>query len=381
LSGWRKHRRWLISQLVLWVAVVAALRVVVVPAESCPPVGLPALNRALDGAGAWLVRGMGGDGRFRYGYDSTTDQVSVDYNTTRHAGVVDALYRLGRLRAADAGLAYALDNLIRDHRWTAFAPPGEDANVGANALLVVALIDRRGKSGQKRYDGLARRLARFLVSQQRADGSVLQLWDPASGRPVPGVFGKFSTGEALYALALMRRTFPGQGWGPPAHRIADYLATRRDRAEGYPTRQPDHWASYGLAALAPAGLTDTEADYARWLAGYFGFLIRLESQHTEGILNPFEESGAELGTIGEGTAALWRAAGEDRRLADLRGDLGNRIDCLSGILVERQVSPADPNPQARGAWFADGYTQMDDQQHAIAALLGARALLRAEVRR
>jgi hypothetical protein len=122
----------------------------------------------------------------------------------------------------------------------------------------------------QRFDGLARRVARFLVAQQQADGSILQYWGPATGS-LPGVFGKFSTGEAFYALALMRGVFP---------------------AEGYAVRQPDHWAAYGLAELAPAGLTEVEADYGRWLAGYFGFGIRFESQHEGRVLNPDRESGA-----------------------------------------------------------------------------------------
>jgi hypothetical protein len=33
-------------------------------------------------------------------------------------------------------------------------------------------------------------------------------------------------------------------------------------------------------------------------------------------------------------------------------------------------------PEERGAWFQDDYTQMDDQQHAISALLGALPSLR-----
>ncbi len=42
--------------------------------------------------------------------------------------------------------------------------------------------------------------------------------------------------------------------------------------------------------------------------------------------------------------------------------------CLGGILLDRQaVGAADPRVQ--GAWLANGITQMDDQQHAIAALL------------
>jgi hypothetical protein len=376
LSAWRKHRRWFVSQVVLWSVTAAVVRVAVVPAESCPAVDRPALRQAIAGGEAWLVRDRRQDGRFLYGYSSDQDEVSSDYNSTRHAGVMDVLYRLGRIGPADAGLRYVRDNLIRHAGWTAFAPAGEDANVGANALLVVALVHRRQVTGDGRYDGLARRVSRFLVAQERADGSVLKYWRPSTRRSVPGVFGLYSTGEALYALALMHRALPEEGWEAPARRVADYVATRRDRAEGYAIRWADQWAAYGLAELAPAGLTDTEAGYARWLAGYFGFLIRAESQHTGKVLNPFGGSGGELGTIGEGGAAIWRVAGEDPRLADLRDELGQRITCLAGIIVDRQVGPGDPNPRARGAWFADGYTQMDDQQHAIAALLGAREVLR-----
>ena len=39
----------------------------------------------------------------------------------------------------------------------------------------------------------------------------------------------------------------------------------------------------------------------------------------------------------------------------------------------------DGNPEAVfGAWFTNDYTQMDDQQHTIAALLAARDVLLAE---
>ena len=375
-TGWRRHRPWLIRQAVVWGLAAAVLRVAVVPGESCPPVAAPAVRGAIGEGASWLVRGQRDDGRFLYGYFSGRDEVSSAYNSTRHAGVLDALYRVGRVRAADAGLRYVLDNLIRHEGWTAFAPPGEDANVGATSLALVALMHRRQATHDERFDGLARRLARFLVAQQQDDGSILQYWSPATGRSVPGVFGKFSTGEAFYALALMRGAFPEEGWERPAHRVAGYLATRRDAAEGHSVRQADHWAAYGLAELAPAGLTEVEADYARWLAGYFGFLVRLESQRVGRFLNPFSESGASLGTVGEATAALWRLSGEDPRLADLRAALGERSTCLAGILVDRQVAAPSANPRARGAWFAGGYTQMDDQQHAVAALLGSEAALR-----
>jgi hypothetical protein len=375
LNAWRKHRRWFIGQLALWGILAVVLRVAVVPAETTPPVDALGVERAAEAAGDWLERGQRGDGRFLYGYFSDEGRVSLDYNVTRHAGVLDALYRLGRIEAADAGLDFTLKDLVVTSELTAFAPPGRAADVGANSLLTVALMHRREATGERRYDDLARQIGRFLLFQQQADGSILQFWQRGSRQSVPGVFGKFSTGEAFYAYALLNQAFPGEGWDRAAHQVAEYLATRRDEVEGN-FRQPDHWAAYGLAALAPAGLTDVEVDYARWLAGYFGYLIRYESQNQRSALNRLTESGASLGTIGEASAALWRLAGEEPRLADLRERLGARIRSLAGVLVDQQVGYEDSDPRARGAWFADDYTQMDDQQHAIAAMIGAEEVLR-----
>jgi hypothetical protein len=372
----RARRRWLLGQVIVWGLGIALLRVVVVPAESCPPVSRASVRSAINAGADWLVRGQDSDGRFLYGYHSDDDQVSFAYNNTRHAGVMDSLYRAGRVRAADAGLRYVRQNLITHAGWTAFDPPGEDVSAGANGLLLAALIHRRQLTGDRRYDALSHGIARFLVAQTQANGSVLQLWSAVTGQPAPDVFGQFSTGEAFYALALMNVAFPGQGWDAHAHRIADYLATRRDAAEGYALRQPDHWAAYGLAELAPSGLTETEAEYAHWLAGYFGYLVRFESQHVGRFLGAGLGSGAGLGVVGEGTAATWRVAGIDPRLADLRDDLAERVTCEAGILVDRQTPSSNPNPNERGAWFQDSYTQMDDQQHAIAALIAAREVLR-----
>jgi hypothetical protein len=372
----RARRRWLVGQVIFWGLGIAVLRVAVVPGESCPAITRASVTTAIDAGADWLVRGQRPDGRFLYAYDSRSGQASPDYNTTRHAGVVDALYRAGRIDAADAGLGYARERLVSTTGWTAFAPADEDPNVGANALLLAALIHRRQLTGERRFDTLAHGIARFLASQTRPDGSVLQLWSRSTGQPVPDVFGKFSTGEAFYALALMNEAFPGEGWDADAHRIALYLATRRDQAEGYTLRQADHWAAYGLAELSESGLTDAETEYARWLAGYFGFLVRFDSQHVGRFLGGGLGSGAGLGVVGEGTAALWRAAGADPQLADLREPLAERVRCEAGILITRQTPPSDPNPNERGAWFKDSYTQMDDQQHAIAALIAAQDVLR-----
>jgi hypothetical protein len=373
----------------------AALRLVVVPAEVCPPLEAPALRASIAEAAGWLERAVRPDGRYTYGYERGRDAISDDYNVTRHAGVMLSLYQLAAetgderaLAAGDRGLGFVRANLLHRAGWTAFAEPGRDARLGATALAVAALVHRRLATGDAEHDELIRDLARFLVAQQQADGSVLGYWSPSTGLPVPDEYAKFGTGEALWALALVDGLFPGEGWDRPALRLARYVATRRDDVEGYLLVFPDHWAAYGLAELGPERLGEPEVDYARDLAGAFGLMSRLEAQSgTSGVRRLFRgepASGAGLGTIGEGVGALWRLSLVEPRLADLSDDLADRLRCRASRTVARQSDAADassaPRPELiRGAWFSeDGYTQMDDQQHALSALLATLALVEAD---
>jgi hypothetical protein len=366
-------RRLLVPQLAVFVVAAAALRVAVVPAEVCPPVDGAAARAAIAGAAAWLERGREPGGRFTYGYDRDTAAVSRDYNITRHAGVMMALYRLGEedaVATADHGLPFLLANLVRRDGWAAFAEPGRDAGIGASALAAAALVHRRLATGERAHDRLIRELARFLVSQQLPDGRVLGSWSPETERPLPGGYSKFGTGEALWALALADRVLPGEGWAEPARRLARYVATQRDDVEGYVLTFPDHWAAYGLAELPALG--EPEIAYARRLAASFGLMSRVESQSgPSGLRRVFRgepASGAGLGTIGEGLGALWRLSGEESRLGDLEDDLALRTRCTAGRTVDRQSGD--------GAWYDEsGYTQMDDQQHPLSALQAALPVL------
>ena len=334
-------------------------------------------------------------GLYTYGYDRKHDALSEDYNITRHAGVMFGLYRLAgetddeeALSAAEHGLAFVHANLLRNGDWTAFAEPGEDARLGASGLLAIALVQRRLATGDDSEDDLIRGLARFLASQQQADGSVLGRWSLETGSAVPSEYAKFGTGQALWTFALLDELFPGEGWGEPARRLARYVATRRDDVEGYMLTFPDHWSAYALAELGPDKLGEPEIAYARDLAGILGLNSRLESQSGQGGLNRVfrgePASGAGLGTVTEGLAALWRLSVADPRVADLTDNLSARLRCTAGRAVERQIDPVEaetaPRPLlARGAWFTeDGYTQMDHQRHPLSGLLATLEVLEAE---
>ncbi|MFQ5517855.1 MAG: hypothetical protein ACE5E8_09805, partial [Acidimicrobiia bacterium] len=251
-----------------------------------------------------------------------------------------------------------------------------------NSLLLAALAQRRAVTADDGYDALMKRLGRFLASQQLPSGAIAAFWDPATGKPVPDQYGRFATGEAFWGLAILNRLFPSEGWGRPALAVAHYLATERVASEGYAVRLADHWAAYGLAEFDPGDLDGVLVDYARRLTGYFALTIRVESQRTGSginlLLRGYPGPGAGIGTAGEGLGALLRLARRDPRLADVQPGLAERIGCMAGIMAGAQVDAEEasqfPRPGlTRGAWFYRDYTQMDDQQHVVSALLAALA--------
>ncbi|MGH2687121.1 MAG: hypothetical protein ACRDJP_16780 [Actinomycetota bacterium] len=355
-------RRRVAAGLLLWLVAAGGLRVTLLAAESCPPVTAAEVDAAVDNAVGWFDANAAPGGRWRYAVSDDGD-VLPGYSTVRHAGVLLALYQAGAPDVAAPGLAWAEDHLVDHADWSALVErPSAPVPVGATALLVAALVERDVAAD----DRLLRRLGRFLAVMQRPDGSVLATWDPTTGRPVPDGTSPFFTGEAMWALARLEQRFPGEGWGAASRRTLHYLATERDDAEGRYPLTPDHWGAYGLEATPSLG--SDELAWARRLAGAFGVRVRFESQQRErglvGVVRGGFSMASAVGTLGEGLGGLWRLADREAALADLRPTLRHRLSCAAGVLVERQADD--------GAWYADGVTRMDDQQHAISALLLAR---------
>jgi hypothetical protein len=367
------------------VAGAAFIRVAVVPAEVCPPVTAAEVASSIDRAAGWLIGGQDATGRYPYGYDRTSATVNPGYNSARHAGVTMSLYQVYEatgdpvaLAAADRGLGLTLDQLFETDSWTAWKPGG-NIPVGANGLLLAALAIRRQATADPQHDDVMRGIGSFLAGQQQPDGSIYAYWDVLDEEPSP-VYGPFATGEAAWALALLERAFPGEGWGETAARTVDYMATDRNETEGYLASLPDHWAAYTLGDLPSELLDEDRLDYARRLAGFFGIRLRFEAQRRGTGLNLlvrwYPGPPAGVGTAGEGIGALHRLSVRDPRLADLTPAIEARLVCTAGFMVERQVAPAESeNPLESGAWFYRGYTQMDDQQHVVSALLAALSVL------
>ncbi len=382
----------------LWAVFAVVLRVAVIPPESCGSTGEAVIENAAVGAAAWMKRNLGPDGRYTYIYNADTDTVPSAYNDVRHAGVTMALYQVaGRhrdgeaLRAADAALGWMEGHLVRQEGWAALVGEGDRAKLGASALMLVGLAERRLATGDVRHDDLMRELGRFIVVLQRDDGGFHVAWLLSEGEPDREGTSIFYPGEALWALALLHEALPGEGWDAAAGNAAAFITMLRDDLEDIPFPPlPDQWAAYGLAEMAEWGLDEGEIAYARRLAERFGFLVRTEAQRQDSDLGTLVRGprvrAAALGTWVEALAALWRLAATDERLADLKPKIEERLRCAAGILAARQVSPeaaagyAQPD-MVSGAWLRGGETRMDDQQHAFSGLLYALDALRARVQR
>jgi small neutral amino acid transporter SnatA (MarC family) len=362
---------------------------VVAPPERCPSVTAAELQRSAQAAVDWFVRNQETDGRWLYVYDADDDLIPPEYNEVRHAGVTMGLYQAaaaelpGALHSADRGTEWALDTLFERNGWAALEYQGR-ITTGASALLAAGLVIRRETTGEKRYDDLLRRLGRFLLVQTEPSGAVVAEYDPVSGAPVTGEYSAYFTGEAYWALALLHRAFPGEGWGETAERIGTYLATSRDEVEDHWPPIRDHWAAYGLAETAefPARghppLGEPEVDYARRQAELFGAQTRWVSQRFGPwgglVRGSYEPRGGGYGVMSEALTGWWLTAQEERRLADLQDRVADRATCIAGLALEAQSDSEDAAEAARperveGAWFHDGETRMDDQQHALAGLL------------
>jgi small neutral amino acid transporter SnatA (MarC family) len=366
------------------VLILAAVFALAAPPERCPSVTAGELRRSAAATVDWFVRNQRPEGTWLYLYNRDDDAAPAEYNPVRHAGVTMGLYQAaaagipGALRSADRGTEWALDRVIERDDWAAFAAQGRVAT-GATALLVAGLVIRREATGDTRYDDVLGRLGRFLLAQTEPSGAVLASYDPARDAPVAGEYSKYFTGEAHWALALLHRTFPDDGWGETADRIGGYLATSRDDVEGYWPPIPDHWAAYGQAeTIRFRPLTEPEVSYARRQAGLNGVQVRWVGQRLGPwgalVRGSYVPRGGGYGVMGEALTGWWLTAQEDHRLADLREPVAERASCIAALAVSAQSDAADAANAARperveGAWFIDGETRMDDQQHALAALL------------
>lgn len=384
----RTIRRTVLAGVVAWAVTAAALRAVVVQPEHCGDASPDALRRSAELAVRWLAGNQRGEGTYLYRYDRNADRDVGGYNVVRHAGVMMSLEQAataridGAAESADAALRWVLGHLYEGPDFVAFHGDGEQPGVGASALVAAALVERRQRTGDDRYDDVMRGLGRFMLAMVDDEGAVEGYWNMTLDEPMPNSGNEFFTGEVFWALVLLHTEFPDDGFDGPATRIGEYLVVRDD-VEGLWPDVTDHWAAYGFAAMTewPQGieLSPGQLRYIRRQAGMQSLELRYESQRTNStfsyITRGRQTLGAGMGTIGEALDQWWVVARAVHELGDLADPLASRAVCAAGAIANRQIDGdelgGDDPGQVLGAWFQFDVTQMDDQQHSLSAMLAA----------
>lgn len=400
MTAGRKLTAWLVT----WAVTAVGLPLTLLGAEECPTYSADEIHDAALASADWIVDNFQPDNRYLYVWDRDTQSAPDDYNLVRHAGTTMSLYQLiesgetSYLDAADRGLGWLLDRLFtvdtedqqsaerellaergQSGPVSAVAIGRSNGKLGTVALLTVSLAHRRQATGDTTYDDLLRNLGRMMVVLWQPGGKMWDQWSQQNNAPRPNRTSLFATGEAMWALALLHVEFPGEGWDEYALGTMRYIATERDDDEDvFPRPWADQWAAYGLNEMATWDLGPDEIEYGRAIAAQFGIAVRWESQRNGAIgslVHMPEPIAAGQGTWLEALGQLEMFAQIDPRMSDLASDLGDRLLCGAGRMVERQARDTG-RVEEDGAWFKDGETRVDGQQHALSGLLFAEQLTR-----
>jgi hypothetical protein len=380
----RRLRTRAIATLALVYALVfGGLRLTVAAPQRCGNATVAGVRAAALAGARWIVRNQRPDGSFLYEY-SRTRGVIDDYNSVRHAGATLALYNAAGLdrrflAPGDRGLSWMLDRLVRRDGWAALPDGPAEAPLGGDALMLAALAQRRLLTNDTRYDDTMRSLGRFILASQRRDGGFFVGYDLLAGAFERTGTSPYYPGEATWALARLANAAPDEPvWRRAARRGGEFIARRRDAVEhiDFPPLN-DHWGAYAFAEMARWPITAAQASYARLLYGRFDLLLRSQAQRDAGgVYTPLHgiyRRGAAVGTWVEGLAALSRLARVDPRLASRRSVIDDATTCGASLLVRRQQHDRH-DARIDGAWYANGETRVDDQQHPVSALVAVVAL-------
>ena len=399
-------RRWLVW-IVVCTVLFGAARAVALP-EVCASTSSAQRRGAIQDAVSWIARTQDESGRFLYRYDAARDLRIPGYVWIRHAGTmlalaqvveagldVDGDARLAYRRALDAANEQLVTAVVDDETRSGLRDGGV-VSTGGTALLLLALTEG-GVDDRDSVERLGRHLLASVVPGPEGTSVVLEVAsDDLSFSP--GTVSRFTTGEVAFALARLEHLDPGRGWGSSIPSILDYLALHKADVEGFVPDMPDHWAAYAMGemtrwssdswrSVTGASAIDFDPLHLTWAEKQMGLtsiMVRYESQRTNGGFDRWLRGrtslGSAIGTHGESLGGWWDLARSIDDLGDRRAGLRDRLSCNAGVITTRQItaeradSYADPS-RVEGSWLWFDITQVDDQQHAVSALVAAERVL------
>ncbi len=340
---------------------------------------------ALRSGTEWLLQMQQPSGKFQYGWRSAQHQPLPGDQSLRQAGAALALARAGReLGAANctAAAERALRTLLAERPTT---PPAVANPTGFAALLLIALAELEAPTAE--LVAARAELAGFLLRRQRADGSFhvgASREDPGDDPPanVP-----YYAPQALLAIAKQHAKA----------RRPELLAAARKGVACYRRWWEDHPHEAFPPWMIPA-LTAVHAETRDAATAAFAFELAEwchDLQHGEeapaawrGGFGVFHEGRRIANPPGITTASFCEALGAAVELAAARGErsraerYGAALGRGAAFLRTMQFTPERlehfapaARPRLAGGFWAsldDGNLRIDQNQHAICALLTVR---------
>ncbi len=359
-------------------------------------------------AGAFITRASQPDGTFAYLYRPYTHTfVPAAYNLTRHAGTAYSLAMLEGLTytqelgaVTDRALLWMANRVARPcggDRQTACVAEGDapnrKANLGTNALYLVALTERLALRPDPNFQGLARDLLSFVRSMQKPNGDFFHNFDVSTQRILQDDAPQmFCSEEAALALVKAGIYFKQKATLQAAERALDHLTTTKyDYFLGRFTFGIDTWTCMAADAAFASDLQGLKKpSYLDFCLGYADFLQRLQ-------FVPGQSSGLDFdGHFGfsnilipqaPAAAGFAEALGAVRSLARAHGVPTPVLDAQVSLAIHalaRDQIRADNNHQVLNPMFAEGgirrslvesEIRIDFVQHALSAFVRAASTL------
>jgi len=214
------------------------------------------LLEAAKAGGRWLARSQKDNGAYYYKYYAVQNKYDPDEsNRVRHAGTTYAMFRLygvtrdeAILQSAEKAMRF-LQSVIHDlDDERAYVLQEPRASLGGSALALLAISERRAVTGDNSLDDLAAKLANFIISLQREDGSFVMGMDPKTQQPSERP-SRYYPGESLLALMRAYEVYRQSKYLAAAAKAADYLVLCRDTAQQRREPWQDQWLMMGLDIL------------------------------------------------------------------------------------------------------------------------------------
>jgi len=361
------------------------------------PIDATVLLRHFRIAADYLARMVDPTGRYLYLYDARIDApVPDDYSIIRHAGATHALFEAydelhdpKHLEAAERALAY-LDSRLKtverdplDAAGRSFSYlPDEDNAIGAiggTGLSLLAFSKHAAATRKTTHLAKMRSLGRFLLRQLDENGHFNAYFAP--GAPSEDVYDVvYYPGEAMLGLMRLYALDPDPAWLAAVERAAKWRMTTP--YQNPRDRHRDYWFALTVAELHRATKNATYLERATEIA--VGTMHEQDDDEID--LTEHESSYDSMPRANPTSVALEALAADIAlyRFVGLRDDAlvayarrGVTMVLWSQFDEERSFYLKNPERSLGGVHgnpFGSA-VRIDDNQHAMVALLGlARAL-------